>query len=71
MPSQRKRKALAEPHPMRRLLQGDPPILPIIGGSRPEQLEENLGSLNVTLSGEQVQRLTTAGDPDVKKAWLR
>lgn len=53
------------------MLRGDPPILPIIAGSRPEQVKENLGALNVTLTGDQVQRLTTAGDPDVKKAWLR
>jgi aryl-alcohol dehydrogenase-like predicted oxidoreductase len=53
------------------MLQGDPPILPIIAGSQPAQLKENLGALNFTLSSEQVQRLTLAGDPDVKKAWLR
>ncbi len=53
------------------MLQGDLPILPIIAGSRPEQVKENLGALDVTLSAEQIQRLTTAGDPDVKKAWLR
>jgi len=53
------------------MLRGDPPILPIIAGSRPEQVKENLGALDVALSDEQVERLTTAGNPDVKKAWLR
>lgn len=53
------------------MLQGDPPILPIIAGSQPAQVKENLGALNVTLSSEQVQRLTVAGNPNVKKAWLR
>ena len=53
------------------MLQGDPPILPIVAGSRPEQVQENLGALNLTLSQKQVERLSTAGDPDIKKAWLR
>jgi aryl-alcohol dehydrogenase-like predicted oxidoreductase len=53
------------------MLQGDPPILPIIAGSQPAQLKENLGALNLTLSSDQVQRLTLAGNPDIKKAWLR
>ncbi|MBS1824121.1 MAG: aldo/keto reductase [Acidobacteria bacterium] len=51
--------------------QGDPPMVPIVAGSRVEQLRENLGGLEVALSAEQVNRLTTAGNPDVKKAWLR
>ena len=53
------------------MLQGDPPILPIIAGSRPEQVRENLAALDVRLTGEQVERLTAAGNPDVTKAWLR
>ena len=53
------------------MLRSDPMVLPIIAGSRPEQVRENLAALNVTLTDEQVARLTTAGDPDVKKAWLR
>jgi aryl-alcohol dehydrogenase-like predicted oxidoreductase len=53
------------------MLQGDPPMLPIIAGSRPEQVRENLGALNVKLTDDQVERLTTSGNPDVKKAWLR
>jgi aryl-alcohol dehydrogenase-like predicted oxidoreductase len=46
-------------------------ILPIIAGSRPEQVAENLAALDVTLTDEEVERLSTAGNPDVKKAWLR
>jgi aryl-alcohol dehydrogenase-like predicted oxidoreductase len=51
--------------------QSDPPVLPIIAGSRPEQLTENIAALDVTLSDEQMQRLDTAGNPDIKQAWLR
>ncbi len=51
--------------------QSDPPVLPIIAGSTPEQVTENLGALDVTLSDDQMERLNTAGNPDVKKAWLR
>jgi aryl-alcohol dehydrogenase-like predicted oxidoreductase len=51
--------------------QSDPPILPIIAGSRPEQLLQNIGALNIILSADQMERLNTAGNPDVKKAWLR
>jgi aryl-alcohol dehydrogenase-like predicted oxidoreductase len=53
------------------MLHSDPVILPLFGGSRPEHLEENLGALDVTLSDEQMQLLNTAGNPNVKKAWLR
>jgi aryl-alcohol dehydrogenase-like predicted oxidoreductase len=51
--------------------QSDPPVLPIIAGSEPGQVAENLGALEVTLSADQMQRLDVAGNPDVKKAWLR
>ena len=53
------------------MLQSDPPILPIVAGSKPEQLRENLSALNLTLSPDQLGRLDTAGNPDVKQAWLR
>ena len=46
-------------------------ILPLFGGSRIEQLEENLGAVDVQLSDDQMDMLNTAGNPDVKKAWLR
>jgi aryl-alcohol dehydrogenase-like predicted oxidoreductase len=51
--------------------QSEPPVLPIIAGSAPAQVAENIGALKVTLSEDQVRRLDTAGNPDIKKAWLR
>ena len=51
--------------------QSDPPVLPIIAGSRPEHLLENVGALEIVLNADQMARLDTAGNPDVKKAWLR
>lgn len=51
--------------------QCDPPMLPIVAASRLEHLEENIDALNVTLSPEQMTCLNTAGNPDVKQAWLR
>lgn len=42
--------------------QGDPPVLPIIAGSRTEQLAENIAALDVKLSDDQMQRLNTAGN---------
>jgi aryl-alcohol dehydrogenase-like predicted oxidoreductase len=53
------------------MLQGDPPVLPIVAGTRVEQLAENIAALDVRLSADQVKRLDTAGNPSVKKAWLR
>ncbi len=51
--------------------QSSPAVLPIIAGSKPAQVKENLASLDVNLSDEQMEILNTAGNPDVKKAWLR
>ena len=51
--------------------QSNPPVLPIIAGSRPEQLLENVAALDITLDQSQMDRLDTAGNPDVKQAWLR
>lgn len=51
--------------------QSDPPVLPIIAGSRSEQLSENIAALDITLTGDQLARLDAAGNPDVKQAWLR
>ncbi len=51
--------------------QSDPPVLPIIAGSRPEQIEENVAGLSITLSQDQMQHLDTAGNPGIKTAWLR
>jgi len=53
------------------MLASDPVAIPIVAGSRLEQLEENLAALGVTLSPEQMERLETAGNPDIKQAWLR
>jgi aryl-alcohol dehydrogenase-like predicted oxidoreductase len=53
------------------LRQSDPPVLPIIAASKLEQLMENIGALDVTLSDDQMRRLDTAGNPDVRQAWLR
>jgi aryl-alcohol dehydrogenase-like predicted oxidoreductase len=51
--------------------QSDPPVLPIIAGSRPEQLRQDMAALELRLTDEQMQRLNTAGNPEIKKAWLR
>jgi aryl-alcohol dehydrogenase-like predicted oxidoreductase len=53
------------------LRQSDPPVLPIIAGSRIEQLRQNIAALNLRLTQDQMQTLNTAGNPDVKQAWLR
>jgi aryl-alcohol dehydrogenase-like predicted oxidoreductase len=42
------------------LLHGDPPVIPLVAASTPEQMAENLGALEVSLSGEQVARLNSA-----------
>ncbi len=51
--------------------QSKPSVLPIIAGSRCEQLAENIAALDLSLSEDQMLRLTTAGNPDVKRAWLQ
>ncbi|MEM8487615.1 MAG: aldo/keto reductase, partial [Bacteroidota bacterium] len=51
--------------------QSSPFVLPIIAGSKTAQLDENISALDLTLSADQMERLNTAGNPDVKKAWLR
>lgn len=51
--------------------QSEPAVLPIIAGSRFEQLAENIAALELSLSDDQMLRLTTAGNPDVKRAWLQ
>jgi diketogulonate reductase-like aldo/keto reductase len=37
-------------------------VIPILGPRTPEQLAENLGATNVTLSAQQVARLDAASD---------
>lgn len=43
------------------LMQSTPCVLPLIAASSEEQLQDNLGALDVTLSAEQMERLNTAG----------
>jgi len=49
----------------------EPAVLPIIAGSRLEQLQETIGALSVNLSEEQMMILNTAGNPEIKQSWLR
>jgi aryl-alcohol dehydrogenase-like predicted oxidoreductase len=51
--------------------QSKPSILPIIAASRIEQLKENITALELTLSSDQMQRLDTAGNPVIERAWLQ
>lgn len=51
--------------------QSKPSILPIIAGSRIEQLKENIAALELTLSSDQMNRLDTAGNPVIERAWLQ
>ena len=44
------------------LLQSDPKVIPLLGVSNTKQLEENIGSLELALTEEQIYRLSTAGD---------
>jgi aryl-alcohol dehydrogenase-like predicted oxidoreductase len=53
------------------MLRSNPPVLPIVAGSQPEQLAENIDSLKIELNEDQMRRLDTAGNPDIKQAWLR
>jgi aryl-alcohol dehydrogenase-like predicted oxidoreductase len=46
-------------------------INPIIAGSSTAQIDENLSAASVKLTEEQMERLSTAGNPDVKRAWLQ
>lgn len=42
------------------MMQSDPPVLPLIAASTHDQLAENLGALELTLSAEQMARLNMA-----------
>ncbi len=53
------------------MLHSDPVVLPIVGGSTPEQVLENIGGVRLALSEEQMRRLDTAGNPEIRQAWLR
>ena len=51
--------------------QSEPPIVPIIAGTRVEQLAENIAALQISLDDDQMKRLNSAGNPDIKRAWLQ
>jgi len=51
--------------------QSDPAVLPIIAGSRTEQLKENIEALALKLSDDHVHRLTIAGNPVIPEAWMQ
>lgn len=44
------------------LMQSEPVAVPVLGVSRSEQFEENLGALDITLSEDQIYRLSSAGN---------
>jgi len=51
--------------------QSDPPILPIIAGSKVEQIRENIAALDVALTADQMNRLSTVGNPVIEQAWIQ
>jgi aryl-alcohol dehydrogenase-like predicted oxidoreductase len=51
--------------------QSQPAVLPIIAGSKIDQLKENIAALEMCLSEEQMQKLNTAGDPVIRQAWIQ
>jgi aryl-alcohol dehydrogenase-like predicted oxidoreductase len=51
--------------------QSSPPVLPIIAGSKIEQLRENIAALDIMLTSDQMHRLDTAGNPEIKQAWIQ
>jgi aryl-alcohol dehydrogenase-like predicted oxidoreductase len=50
--------------------QSDPAVLPIIAGSKVEQLQENIAGLEVRLSAEQMKRLDAAGNSS-EGGWIQ
>jgi aryl-alcohol dehydrogenase-like predicted oxidoreductase len=51
--------------------QSEPTILPIIAGSKIDQLRESIVALDITLTNEQMHKLDTAGDPVAKEGWIQ
>jgi aryl-alcohol dehydrogenase-like predicted oxidoreductase len=47
------------------MLQSSPAVLPLVSAGSPEQLKENLGALQVSLSQAQMRALNEAGNPRV------
>jgi aryl-alcohol dehydrogenase-like predicted oxidoreductase len=45
------------------LLRGSPRVLPVFSASSLEQMDENLGALALRLTAQQIDRLTSAGNP--------
>ena len=43
------------------MMHRQPPLLPVFSARNPEQMQENLGALDITLSAEQMKRLDRAG----------
>ncbi len=43
------------------MMHRQPPLLPVFSARNPEQMQENLGALNIALSAEQMERLDLAG----------
>ena len=51
--------------------QSKPSVVPLIAGSKTEQLRENIDALKLVLSEDQMDYLTTAGNPVILSAWLQ
>jgi aryl-alcohol dehydrogenase-like predicted oxidoreductase len=51
--------------------QSSPAVVPIISANRSDQLKENMDALNLTLTDEQMQHLTTAGNVSLAETWLQ
>ena len=50
--------------------QHTPSILPIIAGSRPEQIAQSVEALKLELTAAQMQRLNSGGDPSDTGGWI-
>jgi len=42
------------------MAQSDPPVIPLVAASTTEQMQENLGALEIELDAEQMARLNDA-----------
>jgi aryl-alcohol dehydrogenase-like predicted oxidoreductase len=42
------------------MMHSDPPVIPLMAASTDEQMKENLGALDITLSAEQMEKLNKA-----------
>lgn len=51
--------------------QSTPSVLPIIAGSKIDQLKENIAALDITLTKEQMHTLDTAGNPTAEQGWIQ